>query len=91
MLFLYALLLGRLFLPPVVAETGSLQRSFDDSMNQRQGAAVALDVETGKVLAYYRMDVAARRLAVDVIQSLSVRINNAGLVRRQSVRYELAR
>ena len=28
-----------------------------------QGAAVAIDVETGQVLASYRMDVAARRLA----------------------------
>jgi cell division protein FtsI/penicillin-binding protein 2 len=58
----YLLLLGRLFLSPVT-ETGVLQRSLDDSMKQRQGAAVALDVETGKVLAGYRMDVAARRLA----------------------------
>jgi cell division protein FtsI/penicillin-binding protein 2 len=31
-------------------------------MNRRQGAAVALDVETGQVLASYHMDVAARRL-----------------------------
>ena len=32
-------------------------------MIHRQGAAVAIDVETGQVLAFYRMDVAARRLA----------------------------
>jgi cell division protein FtsI/penicillin-binding protein 2 len=39
-----------------------LQRSFDNSMDHREGAAVALDVETGQLLASYHMDVAARRL-----------------------------
>jgi penicillin-binding protein 2 len=32
-------------------------------MKNRQGAAVVLDVETGQILASYRMDVAARRAA----------------------------
>src|SRR5713226_900782 len=57
----YALLLWRLLFP-VGAANERLQRSVDDSMNHRQGAAVALDVETGQVLASYHMDVAARRL-----------------------------
>jgi cell division protein FtsI/penicillin-binding protein 2 len=39
-----------------------LQHSIDEAMNHRQGAAVALDVETGQILASYHMDVAARRL-----------------------------
>jgi penicillin-binding protein 2 len=86
MLFLYVLLLGRLFLPPV-AETEPLQRSFDDSMKQRQGAAVALDVETGKVLASYRMDVAARRLAApgSTIKPFTLMaLVDAGLVKEDS-------
>src|SRR5215472_8163554 len=86
MLLLYALLLGRLFLPPE-AETGSLQRSFDDSMIHRQGAAVALDVETGQVLASYRMDVAARRLAApgSAIKPFTLMaLMDAGLVKEQT-------
>jgi cell division protein FtsI/penicillin-binding protein 2 len=86
MFLLYALLLGRLLLPPVEA-TGSLQRSFDDSMKQRQGAAVALDVETGKVLASYRMDVAARRLAApgSAIKPFTLMaLIDAGLVKEDS-------
>jgi cell division protein FtsI/penicillin-binding protein 2 len=58
----YTLLLYRLLVPSGPAN-GQLQRIIDDSMAHRQGAAVALDVETGEVLASYRMDVAARRLA----------------------------
>src|SRR6516165_6517308 len=86
MLFLYVLLLARLFLPPV-GETGPLQRSFDDSLKQRQGAAVALDVETGKVLASYRMDVAARRLAApgSTIKPFTLMaLVDAGLVKEDS-------
>jgi cell division protein FtsI/penicillin-binding protein 2 len=58
----YALLLYRILLPASPASE-NLQRIVDDSMIHRQGAAVAIDVETGQVLAAYRMDVAARRLA----------------------------
>jgi cell division protein FtsI/penicillin-binding protein 2 len=60
-LLVYVLLLVRLFWP-LSGVNERLQRSLDDSMRRRQGAAVALDVETGEVLASYRMDVAARRL-----------------------------
>ena len=62
MIFAYALLLTRMLLPASQAN-GALQRIIDESMMHRQGAAVALNVETGEVLASYRMDVAARRLA----------------------------
>jgi penicillin-binding protein 2 len=55
------MLLSRLLWAPAAAND-RLQRAFDDSMNRRNGAAVALDVETGRVLASYHMDVAARRL-----------------------------
>jgi cell division protein FtsI/penicillin-binding protein 2 len=48
---------------PASQANGALQRIIDESMMHRQGAAVALNVETGEVLASYRMDVAARRLA----------------------------
>jgi cell division protein FtsI/penicillin-binding protein 2 len=61
MFFIYALLIYRI-LSPAGAADERLQRGIDDSMNHRQGAAVALDVETGQVLASYHMDVAARRL-----------------------------
>jgi penicillin-binding protein 2 len=57
----YAFLLWRLLLPQS-GVNDRLQRGVDDAMNHKQGAAVALDVETGQVLASYRMDVAARRL-----------------------------
>ena len=60
MFFVY-LLLYRI-LVPIGTTNDRLQRSIDDAMNQRRGAAVALDVETGQVLASYHMDVAARRL-----------------------------
>ena len=42
--------------------TDELQQAVNQAMTRRQGAAVALDVETGRILASYRMDVAARRL-----------------------------
>jgi penicillin-binding protein 2 len=58
----YALLLYQILLPAGPASE-NLQRIIDESMIHRQGAAVAIDVETGQVLASYRMDVAARRLA----------------------------
>jgi penicillin-binding protein 2 len=58
----YALLLTRILLPASTANE-PLQRIIDESMVRREGTAVALDVETGQVLASYRMDVAARRLA----------------------------
>lgn len=59
MFLTYAFLLYRILLPA----SENLQRIIDESMIHRQGAAVAIDVETGQVLAFYRMDVAARRLA----------------------------
>ena len=62
MFLTYALLLYRILLPASPASE-NLQRIIDESMIHRQGAAVAIDVETGQVLASYRMDVAARRLA----------------------------
>jgi cell division protein FtsI/penicillin-binding protein 2 len=43
--------------------TDPFQQAVTRAMNGRQGAAVALDVVSGRILASYRMDVAARRLA----------------------------
>jgi cell division protein FtsI/penicillin-binding protein 2 len=40
-----------------------LQRAMDRAMSGRAGTAVALDVDSGRILARYRIDVAARRLA----------------------------
>ncbi len=40
-----------------------LQEALNQTMKNRPGAAVALDVETGRIVASYHMDVAARRIA----------------------------
>ena len=40
-----------------------LQEALNQTMKNRPGAAVALDVETGRIVASYHMDVAARRVA----------------------------
>jgi len=40
-----------------------LQRAMDRAMSGRAGTAVAIDVDSGRILARYRPDVAARRLA----------------------------
>ena len=46
------------------AATGDrLQQTVTEAMTNRQGAAIVLDVPRGDVVASYRMDVAARRLA----------------------------
>jgi peptidoglycan glycosyltransferase len=49
-----------------LGDTGDLGDRLEDAvaraMSDRDGAAVVLDVETGQVLAAYRMDVAARRV-----------------------------
>jgi cell division protein FtsI/penicillin-binding protein 2 len=80
---LYALLIyGLIFSTP--ASNERIQRSIDEAMNRRPGAAVALDVETGQVLASYRMDVAARRLAFpgSVIKPFTLMaLMEAGLVK----------
>jgi cell division protein FtsI/penicillin-binding protein 2 len=84
--FVYALLLYRILLPAAPSNE-PLQRIIDGAMNQRQGAAVALDVETGQVLASYRMDVAARRLAApgSAIKPFTLMaLMNAGLVSEQT-------
>jgi len=44
-------------------EIDRLQQAVNNAMTRRDGAAVALDVETGRILASYRLDVAARRVA----------------------------
>lgn len=41
--------------------------------------------------AFFPDNIGSLASTLDVVQSLSVRIHNAGLVQRQSVRYELAR
>jgi cell division protein FtsI/penicillin-binding protein 2 len=41
----------------------TLQSAVTDAMTGRRGTAVVLDVRSGRVLASYRLDVAARRLA----------------------------
>jgi penicillin-binding protein 2 len=82
----YALLLYRILLPAGPANQ-PLQHIVDESMNHRQGAAVALDVETGQVLASYRMDVAARRLAApgSAIKPFTlIALMDAGLVKEQT-------
>jgi cell division protein FtsI/penicillin-binding protein 2 len=62
-IYLYVVLLMWLGVPAVTAPNARLQRAVDISMKERQGAAVALNVESGQVVASYRMDVAARRVA----------------------------
>jgi hypothetical protein len=47
--------------------------------------------EQANYSAFFSDNIGSLASTLDVIQSLSVRINNAGLVQRQSVRYELAR
>lgn len=61
---------GRLIACPVLilarlspAFAADLQQTIDRSMRGRSGTAVALDVNSGRILAGYRLDVAARRLA----------------------------
>lgn len=46
----------------LVASAANLQRAVDSAMAGRAGAAVVLDVTSGRILAGYRLDVAARRL-----------------------------
>jgi cell division protein FtsI/penicillin-binding protein 2 len=41
----------------------NLQQTMDSIMGDRAGAAVALDVESGRILAHYHLKVAAQRLA----------------------------
>lgn len=41
----------------------NLQQAMDRAMGNRAGAAVALDVDSGRILAHYRLKVAAQRLA----------------------------
>jgi penicillin-binding protein 2 len=50
-----------LLLASAISLSPNLERSVNEAMNKRQGAAVVLDVQTGRILASYRMDVAARR------------------------------
>ena len=52
-----------LLLASAISFAPNLERSVNESMKNRQGAAVVLDVQTGQILASYRMDVAARRAA----------------------------
>jgi cell division protein FtsI/penicillin-binding protein 2 len=83
-------LLYRMFVMPIGTTSERLQRSIDDSMNHRQGAAIALDVETGRVLASYRMDVAARRVVPpgSTIKTFTLlTLMDAGLVREDSSLY----
>src|ERR1700693_2206835 len=40
----------------------SLQQTMDSLMANRSGAAVALDVDSGRILAHYHLKVAAQRL-----------------------------
>jgi len=60
---IYVLFLSWILASPSATTNERLLRAVKDAMNQSQGTAVALDVETGQVLASYRMDVAARRVA----------------------------
>src|ERR1700680_3130938 len=41
----------------------NLQQTMDSLMANRAGAAVALDVDSGRILAHYHLKVAAQRLA----------------------------
>lgn len=86
MFVVYALLLCRLLFS-LGGVNERLQRSLDDAMNHRPGAAVALDVETGQVLASYHMDVAARRAVPpgSVIKPFTLMaLMEAGLVKEDS-------
>jgi len=51
--------------PAIAGESGSstLQKASARAMAGRRGAAVVVDVQSGQILAAYRLDVAARRLA----------------------------
>lgn len=60
---LIVLWLGTLLCPAGEAGGTSLQTAVVRAMAGRRGAAVVLDVQSGKVLAAYRLDVAARRVA----------------------------
>src|SRR4051812_40101821 len=51
------------FLITAALSAADLQRAMDAAMTGRQGAAVVLDVESGRIVAKFRLDVAARRLA----------------------------
>lgn len=62
MFVIYLFFLSWILVSPSGTTNERLQRTLNDAMNDRQGTAVALDVETGQVLASYRMDVAARRV-----------------------------
>jgi peptidoglycan glycosyltransferase len=42
---------------------GNLQQTMDSIMGNRAGTAVALDVDSGRILAHYHLKVAAQRLA----------------------------
>lgn len=57
------LLLAWLFTPFSETPAVRLQHAVNEAMGTRQGAVVAMDVESGQLLANYHMDVAARRLA----------------------------
>jgi len=56
------LVLSLFLVPPFRAADDRLQRSLNEAIGKRQGAALVLEVETGRILASYRMDVAARRV-----------------------------
>jgi cell division protein FtsI/penicillin-binding protein 2 len=60
----FALLLCLVALPPATAkaENAHLQKAVAQAMASQRGAAVVLDVQTGRVLAAYHADVAARRV-----------------------------
>ena len=45
------------------ADTASLQKAIAHAMGRHRGAAVVLEVHTGRILGAYHLDVAARRLA----------------------------
>ena len=45
------------------ADTASLQKAIAHAMGRHRGAAVVLEVHTGRILAAYHLDVAARRVA----------------------------
>jgi penicillin-binding protein 2 len=62
-LALYFLFLSLILGSPSGAADDRLQRALNEAISKRQGAALVLEVETGQILASYRMDVAARRVA----------------------------
>jgi len=61
-LALYVLFLSLILVSPFQITGNRLQRSLNEVMGKREGAALVLEVETGRILASYRMDVAARRV-----------------------------